>query len=107
MAGMLLSHPFRILPNGSAAAYDDATEEYMAERIALLLATTQGERPLVPDFGVGDLAYEGLTQPALANQCDLFDLPVDIIEVRENVLSAEATDYTVVFDIPVTEAEDD
>lgn len=95
----LLSHPFRILPSGSAAVLDDATDEYMAERIALILTTEEGERVLVPDFGVGDLAYSGLTQAALAVQCDLFDLPVSILAVEEKPMSDDLVGYTVTFDI--------
>lgn len=95
----LLSHPFRILPNGAAAVHEDGTDEYMAERIALILTTGAGERPLVPQFGLGDLAYEELLEPALAVQTELFEVPVDILSVQQTVLPNESRDYIVEFDV--------
>lgn len=99
----LLSHPFRILPSGAAAVHEDGTEEYLAERIALILATGAGERPLVPEFGLGDLAYEQLMTPALAVQAELFELPVDIISVTETVNPNESRQYLVEFDVQTGE----
>ncbi len=99
----LLSHPFRILPSGAAAVHDDGTDEYLAERIALVLATGAGERPLVPEFGLGDLAYEQLVAPSLSVQTELFEIPVDIISVTETVLPNEARDYVVEFNVQTGE----
>lgn len=57
----LLSHPFRLEPNGSVATVEDGTEEAAAEGIAVLILTRKGERDLVPDFGLTDPTFDELS----------------------------------------------
>lgn len=95
----LLSHPLRVLPNGSFATAEDGTEQYMTERIGLILTTRSGERVEVPDFGIGDLEYEGLAQAALENQVEQFGLPVNIESVTERVMSDSTIGYEVSYSI--------
>lgn len=57
----LLSHPFRLEPNGSVATVEDGTEEAAAEGIAVFILTRKGERDLVPDFGLTDPTFDELS----------------------------------------------
>lgn len=54
----ILSVPFRFR-YGSAVTVDQATDESVAEMIAVLCRTHRGERPLVPNFGITDPAFNG------------------------------------------------
>ena len=56
----LLSHPFRLERNGSAATVTDGSDEANAEGIAILAMTRRGERDLVPEFGLGPIPLHGL-----------------------------------------------
>lgn len=56
----LISHPFRLEANGDVATVVDGTEEAAAEGIAILCLTRQGERDLVPEYGVTDPVFDEL-----------------------------------------------
>lgn len=103
----LISHPFRLLSNGRIATEEDNTPDYLAERIALLLTIEARERPLCPEFGVGDLTYSGLVQPTLESQAALFEIPVEITNVTENVGQDESIEYLVEFEIIEQDEGDD
>lgn len=103
MAVPLISHPFRVQPNGQVATLDDTTDQYLSERLALILSTIPGERAAVPLFGINDPAYEDLPMSALQSQVDIFDLPVNIINVTKKPLDDTRTDYVVEFDIEYPE----
>ena len=94
----LISHPFRLLPNGSIAAREDSSTEYLAERIAVVLLVSPGERPLVPIFGVADPAYSNLDVAALTAQMSTFGIPVKIRGITKTINSDELTDYLVEFE---------
>lgn len=53
---MILSHPFRVTPDGSVAVVEEGSTRANAEAIAILAGTLRGERPIVPEFGVTDPA---------------------------------------------------
>jgi hypothetical protein len=99
MAVPLLSHPFRLLPNGSIAARDDGSDEYLAERIALILITQPGERPLAPLFGINDAAFNSLDQQALEAQVSIFQIPVNIVDVTTDTITDSTINYTVQFTV--------
>ena len=94
----LLSHPFRLLPNGQIATRDENTDEYLAERLALILSIAPGERQTVPLFGIDDVAFDRLVQSALQVQVELFGIPVTISGVRADVKSDGETVYYVDFE---------
>lgn len=81
----LLSHPFRLQRNGSVATVTDGTDEANAEGIAILAMTRKGERDLVPDFGLADPTFDGVT---------LADLNVGLIDYGPAV---EVTDLTFTY----------
>ena len=57
----LLSHPFRLAPNGSVATVTDGTDAADAEGLAILALTLKGERIMVPTFGVTDPVADSLS----------------------------------------------
>lgn len=69
---MILSHPFRLSLNGSAATVEDGTEAAAAEAVAVLALTLRGERPMCPAFGVSDPAFAGYDAGELAAGLALF-----------------------------------
>lgn len=54
----LLSHPFRLNADGSAATVLDNTDEALVEGIAVLALTRRGERPYAPTFGTSDPTFD-------------------------------------------------
>lgn len=106
----LLAHPFRLQPDGSIATHDDTDEAYYAERLAIIITTIPGERDLVPDFGINDPAFEGLSESALALQVETFLLPIEIVSVERVIVNDSSSDYLVQFNTladPVTEDGDE
>lgn len=58
MPQQLLSYPFRIDYNNSRfGIVSDDTSTYRAEQIHAFLKTNQGERPLMPSFGIEDPVF--------------------------------------------------
>jgi len=60
MADGTLSFPFRITPTGAAATVGYGTDAEIDEAIAVLTMTQLGERPMAPDYGTPDPAFNGL-----------------------------------------------
>ncbi len=56
----VLSYPFRVAPNGSAATVRDGSTAANTEAVAVLALTRKGERVLVPTFGTTDPVLTGL-----------------------------------------------
>lgn len=77
----VLSHPFRIGPDGRAAVVEDGTDQAHAEAIAVHLLTRQGERELVPEFGTPDPVFGEVTAEALNTALDTFGPPVTVTAV--------------------------
>lgn len=102
----LLSHPFRLNQNGAMAVRDEHTDEYVSERLAVIISTRPGERPMVPLFGIEDPAFGSLSLPALQVQMELFDIPVIITDVVEEPVSDGTTNVYVDFE-RIEDEEDD
>lgn len=101
----LLSHPFRVTGNGNVATAEEYTEDYLAERLALLMTVRNGERPLVEDFGLGDLEYQGVIESAVITQVQLWGIPIVISTVKETVVDDTQVEYAIDFEVD-TEIED-
>lgn len=56
----VLSHPFRLAPDGTAATVVDGSTQANTEALAVLTLTRKGERVFVPGFGTTDPAFGGL-----------------------------------------------
>jgi hypothetical protein len=81
----LLSHPFRLTPDGLVATVADGSDDADAEAIAVLASTRRGERELVPDFGITDPVYGDLSLAELNAGLDTFGPELRVTDV--------ATDY--------------
>lgn len=103
----LFSHPFRIDANGKVVTTDQDTDQYLAERLSVILQTQPGERPLAPEFGIEDFVFGELSLPALELQMEMFDLPIVVDDIREYVIDDGRTDYTVDFHRDESNDEED
>ena len=107
MAVPLLSHPFRLMPNGQMATLDDMSDTHLAERLALIVAIQPGERPAIPIFGMSDPAFDDLPMAALQSQVAIFQLPVTINNVTKTPLDDARTNYVIEFDVTDPEGDTD
>lgn len=80
----LLAFPFRLTKNGKVVTREDGSVEGLTEDIAVLCLTQPGERELVPEFGLPDLAYEGILQEELASKIALFGPDVSINNIKSS-----------------------
>jgi hypothetical protein len=94
----LISHPFRLDKNNGIAVRDNGSDEYVSERLALIMSVEPGERALAPLFGIGDPAFGDLMPTALQAQADLFGLDVNIVDVETRVVNEARVEYTVEFE---------
>lgn len=94
----ILSHPFRILPNGAAAAVEQASDEAHAEQLAVLALTRRGERDLAPGFGLTDPAFAGGFEPTeLAAAVAAFGPPVELTAITVEAVSDSVIGVRVEF----------
>jgi hypothetical protein len=93
----LMSFPMRLAPNGSMISLEQDDPAYYAELIGVVVATHEGERELVPTFGMRDPTFTTFDAQELAHKIDLFGPPVRIITVRETIVTDTTVDVTVEF----------
>ena len=96
----LISHPFRLSPDGSVATVDTESAQYVAEQLAILILTRPGERPLVPDLGLTDPTFAGFDDSTLQEQADAYAPPCSIEQVTIKPTSAVTQDVVVAFTLP-------
>lgn len=94
----LLSHPFRLAPNGALATVPQEGDQYRAEQLAMLILTRPGERPLVPDLGLADPTFAGFDGSTLQQQADAFGPAVTIVDVRVEPAPGDRQDVVVGFE---------
>jgi hypothetical protein len=71
MALRVFSHPFRLDGNGAVATVEQWSDQ-QAQQVGLAIcATTIGERPLAPLFGISDPVGAGVEYDALAAAVDV------------------------------------
>lgn len=93
----ILSHPFRLSANGTVATVAQGTDQANAEQIGVLCSTIQGERPIVPTFGVPDPAFSGIAAGVITAQIARWGPNVTVKSVTANPVSDIETDVTVSF----------
>lgn len=98
MTVQLIAHPFRLGDDGRIQTHEQDSNAYLAERIALVLGSRLGERPLVPAFGVGDPTFDGLTLASVQNQMVVFEIPAVITNIERDDISDSTTSYQVSFE---------
>lgn len=90
----ILSHPFRFI-GGRAATVDQASDEGNAEQIAVLILTRRGERMLVPDFGIDDPTFDGVSPTDISLGLTLFGPPVVVEDITTAYPNATTQEVTV------------
>lgn len=103
----LFSHPFRLNSNGKVVTIDQDTDQYLAERISVIVQTRPGERPMAPDFGVDDPAFDSISVPELEFQFEMFELPIVIDDLTQVDISDGRSDYNIQFHRDETNDEDE
>jgi hypothetical protein len=93
----ILSHPFRLAPDGRVATVDQNADQAHAEQLAVLMLTRRGERPLVPSFGITDPTFADLDQAELDGAIDTFGPPIEIGAVDVDHVDASTEQVTVTF----------
>lgn len=83
----ILSHPFRLLPNGTIATVEQQSDTADAEQIAVLVLTRLRERTLVPGFGIPDPAFRGVSSSAVAAGISHFGPPVNLVAITAKNLT--------------------
>jgi hypothetical protein len=94
---LILSHPFRLLPNGAAATAEQQSEAAEAEQIGVLVLTRRGERPLASGFGIFDPAFAGLRATELVAAVAAYGPPVTINNVESTAVSDTVQQVTIEF----------
>lgn len=62
-----LSMPLTVVTGGSLRSIEQGSGPEIAQAVALLLATTPGERRVIPDFGMPNPVGPGLDQGVVAD----------------------------------------
>lgn len=98
-AVQILSHPFRLAPNGAVATVEADSDAGESEQIAVLALTRAGERPLVPGFGIPDPAFAtSYPTGALIAGLATYGPPVRVVDVTSTALSDTEVVVEVAFD---------
>lgn len=58
---LVLAFPFRLAPDGRAAAVEQGSDEYIHQMISVLVQTEVGERPMCWQFGVPQPAFSEIS----------------------------------------------
>lgn len=94
----ILSHPFRLWPNGAVVTVEQESEEADREQIAMLALTRVGERVLVPGFGLTDPVHgDGFPVTELAAQIAEWGPPVTLHDVAVVATSDRTQTVEVTF----------
>lgn len=90
----ILSHPFRLVPNGAVATVEQESDQGDAEQIAVLVLTIRGERPLAPGFGVTDPTFGGFAVSEVVAGLTVYGPPRSIVEaiVRADTDTAQVVE---------------
>ena len=62
----VIAHPFRLDSSGAIVTIDDASDRYAAQLAGVVAATTVGERPLAPTYGLLDPTATPLSLSVIA-----------------------------------------
>ena len=95
----VLSHPFRLGPDGSAVTVLDGGPDANAEAVAVLAMTRKGERVLVPSFGITDPAFAEVDPAELnAGLATFGPEDVTVTGVEVTYPNDRTADVTVVYE---------
>lgn len=98
MVHQLISHPFRVLSNGSVATSDQGGTDSNMEQIAMFIMTIRGERVMVPEFGLRDATFGVIEPGEISTGVHIYgppDVSIDTVDVlpttNEGVVSVVVT----------------
>lgn len=94
----ILSHPFRLAPNGSVATVEQVSDAANAEQVAVLVLTNLGERPLAPGFGITDPAFVGVEPTEVLAGLAEYGPPVTIASLELRQCDEVHQDVVVTFE---------
>lgn len=94
----LIAYPFELDPTGSVAVADQASDEYQAMLLAVLIQTRLEERIPVPGFGIDDIPFGTLTSAELQIPVSVYGPPVQITEVATKIVNETTQDVLVSFE---------
>ena len=77
----ILSYPFRLTANGDIATVEQYSAQCTAEQIAMLILTEQGERQMIPAFGIVDPAFDEVDASEIALQVAIYGPNVSVSDV--------------------------
>lgn len=77
----ILSHPFRLTPSGSLATVEQNSTQGIAEQVAMLILTEQGERVMLPNFGITDPTFGSVDPTEISLQVALYGPSVSVASV--------------------------
>lgn len=91
----VIAHPFRLDTAGNVAAVEDGSDDANDQAVAVLISTRQGERPLVPAFGVPDPVFGELAAADVAAGLAAFGPDLTVVEVAATPSSDTVEDVVV------------
>lgn len=95
----VISHPFRLgAADGRIATVTQGSEREVAERLAVILLTRRGERPMATQFGIIDPAFNRVEQSDIAFAVNLYGPEIEISDVREVFINDRTLEVQVVYE---------
>lgn len=103
---MAISFPFRFNPQGGVATVDPGSDQEVEELLAVLCLTSAGERVMEPDYGIPDPDWRGISESdVISGVEDYGPEGVEIVEVREEQVSASQSVYDIAWSREPVEVE--
>ena len=93
----LLSHPFRLRANATAATVTQDSDASNAQLLTALVLTRFGERELSPGFGTSDPVMVGLDPTEVVAQASYWGPAVEIVGVTQDPTSADSSNVRIEF----------
>lgn len=93
----LLSHPFRLEPNGTVATVVQGTNQADAEGLAVLALTRKGERVRTPGFGTPDPAHSAVSVADLNVGLADYGPPITVTAITVSTLDNALERVELVF----------
>ena len=93
----LFSFPFRMTPAGAASKVTADSDQARGERIAMLVLTRKGERPLVPDMGITDPLFSGFEPSEVSAELARWAPDTALANIDVDVVSPDSLEVLITF----------
>ena len=93
----VISYPFRFTSSGSVAKVEQNSDADLAQKLAALLQTEQGELPLAPHFGIPDPIFNSLAQSEVVAASSIFFPEIQIGKITTRVTDSGKTTIEISF----------